>query len=68
MPATLKELPFFDKNGVRTQDYDWRNALTIGSEVDAFNKVWYPSTVVEEGVENGARRVRISFRRFRENG
>jgi predicted secreted protein len=61
-------MPFFDKVGTRTKDYDWRMNLDIGSHVDAYNRVWYPSTVVEVGVENGSKRVRISYRRFSENG
>ncbi len=63
-PSTTKDIPFFDKLGTRTQDYDWRNSLEFGSLIDGFNKVWYPSTVVEVGYENGAKRVRVSFRRF----
>lgn len=48
-PATYKDLPFFDQLGSRTEDYDWRMSLDIGSLVDAYNRVWYPSTVVETG-------------------
>lgn len=66
--SVTKELPFFDLLGSRTPDNDWRNALEFGSLVDAYNKVWYPATVVEVGVENGAKRVRVSFRRFSETG
>ena len=43
---TLKDMPFFDKLGSRTIDYDWRMNLEIGDVLDGFNKVWYPSTVV----------------------
>lgn len=42
--------------------------LEIGSTLDAFNRVWWPSTVVEVGIENGAKRARISYRRFSDNG
>ena len=45
-----RDLPFFDKIGTRTQDYDWRMSLDIGAQIDAYNRVWYPSTVVEVGV------------------
>jgi len=38
-------MPFFAPLGTRTQDYDWRMSLDVGSIVDAFNRVWYPSTV-----------------------
>ena len=57
-------MPFFDKIGSRTHDYEWRMNLQIGDILDGFNKVWYPSTVVEVGLENGTKRVRVSFRRF----
>lgn len=43
-------MPFFDRLGTRTVDYDWRINLTVGSIVDAFNKIWYSSTVVEVGI------------------
>ena len=42
--------------------------LQIGDVLDGFNKIWYPSTVVEASVENGAKRVRVSFRRFSDTG
>ena len=48
--ATYKDMPFFDKSGTRTPDFDWRMNLDIGSTIDAFNRAWYPSTVVEIGV------------------
>ena len=43
-------------------------SLDIGSEIDAFNRVWYASTVVEVGFENGSKRVRVTFRRFSDKG
>lgn len=43
-------------------------SLDIGSTLDAINRVWYPSTVVETGVDNGSKRVRVTFRRFSEQG
>lgn len=61
-------MPFFAPVGTRTADFDWRLALDVGSCVDAFNRVWYSSTVTEVGFENGAKRVRISFRRFSDQG
>ena len=43
--------------------------LSTGDLVDVLmNRVWWPSTVVESAVENGTQRVRITFRRFSENG
>ena len=62
--AIVKDLPFFDKVGERTKDHDWRMNLDVGSQVDAYNRYWYASTVVEVGFENGSKRVRVSFRRF----
>lgn len=50
VPSTVNSLPFFDLLGSRTLDYNWRMELEIGSHVDAFNRVWYPSTVIETGV------------------
>lgn len=67
-PVTQTSLPFFDKLGSRTPDYEWRNNLEIGSQLDAFNKFWYLSTVVEVGVDNGSKRVRVSFRKFSDHG
>lgn len=67
-PAVLSSQPFFDLLGSRTQDHSWRDSLEFGSLIDAYSKFWYPATVVEVGIENGARRVRVSFRRFSENG
>ena len=66
--TTVKDLPFFDKLGERTKDHDWRMGLDIGSQVDAFNRVWFASTVVELKVENGSKIARITFRRFNQNG
>lgn len=62
--TTVLSQPLFDLLGSRTQDHDWRDSLEFGSLVDAFSRYWYPATVVEVGVENGAKRVRVSFRRF----
>lgn len=43
--------------------------LEVGTLIDAFlNRVWYKSTVVEAGEENGTKKVRVTYRRFDENG
>jgi hypothetical protein len=42
-------MPFFDKLGSRTQDYEWRMNLNIGDKIDALNRVWFPSTITEIG-------------------
>jgi hypothetical protein len=44
-------------------------ALDVGSPVEALlNRVWYKSTIAEVGEENGMRKVRVTYRRFAEDG
>ena len=42
--------------------------LNISDKIDALNRVWFPSTITEIGVENGSKRARVSYRRFCEEG
>jgi hypothetical protein len=67
-PVSSNSLPWFDIAGSRTTDHDWRMNLNVGDHIDAYNKFWYPSTVVESAIENGGKRIRVTFRRFNENG
>lgn len=64
-PSILREKPWFAPLGSRTQDYDWRMGLDMGAHVEALlNRVWYKATVSEVGMENGSKRVRVTYRRF----
>lgn len=59
-------MPTFAPLGTRTKDYEWRVNLDIGSKLDAMDtkSIWHHSTVTETTVENGSKRVRISYRIF----
>lgn len=51
------------------KDYDWRMSLEIGQPIDAYlNRTWYKSTVAEVSVEKDVKKVRVTYRRFDENG
>lgn len=63
-PTICRELPFCDKLGARTPHHEWRMNLNVGDTLDAFCRIWYAATVAEVAVENGAKRARITFRRF----
>lgn len=67
--TATREKPWFALLGTRMKDFDWRMGLEIGAPIDAHvDRVWYPSTVAEVGEEKGIKKVRVTFRRFAENG
>lgn len=64
-----RELPWFAPLGSRMKDYNWRMGLDIGEPIDAYlNRIWYKSTITEIATENEVKKVRVTFRRFDENG
>lgn len=68
--TTLKDLPWFAPLGTRSKDYDWRIGLKVGDQLDAQDtkSIWYLSTIAEESVEAGCKKVRVTFREFTEEG
>ena len=38
--------------------------LNIGDQVEAFHKIWFRGTVAGMEVENGTKRVRITFKTY----
>jgi hypothetical protein len=68
--TTPKDPPFFAPLGTRCKDHDWRMQLQPGDVLDAQDSkaVWLFSTIVESTVENGVKKVRVTFREFNDKG